>query len=231
MTATKQLVSSAQALLDEEALIREARSLTRGRRRRLGLFVISLVAAVCLIAFGVVRISSVASSSSHNDVSALAGVTCPGARVKLLDVTGLPGAAVSAGMLVRASVSSSKACEMSGYPHIGALLTSHSTSIASDARFGIFGGLTKANAPLPRLSITSHPRVVSFTIQFDGGDGHACPRINEVRMTLPGSREVMTARTTYQVNIGTTNDMGIYCGYLRVTPLVQGSSGSTSGLN
>jgi hypothetical protein len=231
MTATKQLVSSAQALLDEEVLIREARSLSRRRRRRRGLLIISLVAVACLIAFGVVRISSVATSSSHSDPSAQGGLTCPHARVKLLGVTGLPGAAVSAGMLVRASLSSSVACEMSGYPRIGALLTNHSTAIASDARFGIFGGLTKANAPLPQLSITSRPRVVSFTIQFDGGDGHACPRINEVRMTLPGSRGVMTTRTTYQVNIGTTHGMGIYCGYLRVTPLVKGSSGSTLGLN
>jgi len=146
--------------------------------------------------------------------------------VRLLGVTGIPGAAVDAGMLVRASVSSSVACTMSGYPIIGAELTNHSTAMASDVRFGYLpGGMTKANAQLPRLLITSRPSVVSFTIQWVSGNGHACPWINSIQITLPGSPDVLTARSVYEAGIGISQFIGIDCGYLQVRPLVNGSSG------
>jgi hypothetical protein len=210
-----------------ELLIKEAREKTRRRRLRwTSLF--TLLAAACLIAVGVVHYTSSPTRTSNGDknASATAAVTCPNARVKLLGVTGIPGAAVFAGLLVRASVSSSAACTMSGYPIVGAELDSHSTAMANDVRFGYLpGGMTKANAPLPRLSITSRPRVVSFTIQWFTGNGHTCPWVNAIEITLPGSREILTARTMYQGGIGVTRLWGIYCGDLQVRPLVNGSSG------
>jgi len=231
MTATKQLAPRTKDLLDEEALIKEARVLSRRRRRRRGLLVITLVAVACLIVVGVDRFSSATASSGRNDASAAsAAITCPSARVKLLGVTGLPGGSGHGGVLVRASVSSSAACTMSGYPTVGAGLSSESTAMATDVRSAYLAGGMTTNAPLPRLSITSRPRLVSFTMQMNAGGGipSTCPSINSIQITLPGSRETLTARTMYQANVGVTRGMGNYCGHLSVTPLVKGSSGSGS---
>jgi hypothetical protein len=148
--------------------------------------------------------------------------------VKLLGVTGLNGAAVDAGILVRASVMSPVACTMSGYPIVGAVLTSHSTAMASDVRNAYLGGGMTTNAPLPRLSITSNPRVVSFTIQFVTGNGPTCPRVNAIKVTLPGSREVLTTRPIFNAGGLALPMKFIYCGHLQVTPLVKGSSGKGS---
>jgi len=161
MATIKQLVPSASELLDEEALIREAHVLSRRRRRRRGLLVITLFAVACLVAVGVDRFSSLPAPSSNNDASSAATLTCPSARVKLLGVTALSGGLGHGGVLVRASVSSAVACTMSGYPTVGAGLSSHSTATATDVRNAYLGGLTtKASAPLPRLLITSRARCV-----------------------------------------------------------------------
>jgi hypothetical protein len=147
--------------------------------------------------------------------------------VKLLGVTAIPGGLGHAGLLVRASVSSSSACTMSGYPIVGEELTSHSTVMASDMRLGYLGGFANASAPIPQLSITSRSRVVSFTIQSAGCNGPR-PSTNAIQITLPGSRETLTARSFYESGVGVIRGFGIYCGHLFVTPLVKGSSGSGS---
>jgi hypothetical protein len=152
--------------------------------------------------------------------------------VELLGVTGMPGGLGHGGLLVRASVSSSATCTMSGYPVVGAQLTSHSTAMASDVRNAYLGGGMTTNAPLPRLSVTSRPHIVSFTVDMSGGGGgipSTCPQINSIQITLPGSRDVLTARSMYQANVGVSRGMGDYCGHLQVTPLVKGSSGIASG--
>jgi hypothetical protein len=231
MATINQLAPSTVDLLDEEALIKEARVLSRRRRRRRGLLVITLVTVACLIVAGVDRFSRATASSGHNDALAAAAVTCPSARVKLLGVTSIPGAAVTAGILVRASVSSSVSCAMSGYPTFEARLTNLSTAVAGDQRTGIFGGLpysSKANAASPRILVTSHSRVVSFTVAFISGNGPTCRRINSVEMMLPGSRLNVTARTMREGGLIGSQHLGIYCGYLSVTPLVKGSSGRAS---
>jgi len=227
MTAIKHLAPSTIDLLDEEALIKEARVLSRRRRRRRGLLVITLVAVACLIVFGVDRFSSPPASRSSNNALASAALTCPSAQMKLLGVTAISGGLGHAGLLVRASVSSSATCAMSGYPTIGAGLSSHSTAMAGDMRLGYLGGWA-TGAPIPQLSITSRPRIVSFTIQWADGNGPTCPSVNAIQVTLPGSREVRTARSMYEGGIGNTRFMGIYCSHLFVTPLVKGSSGSGS---
>ena len=208
-----------------ELLIKEAREKTRRRRLRwTSLF--ALLIAACLIAIGIVHYTSspTRTSSGRSGTSAKA-LTCPSARVKLLGLTGLPGAAVSAGVLVRASVSSLATCTMGGFPIVDAQLTSHSTAMAGDQRLGIFGGMSKPTSPLPRLSITSNPRVVSFTIEFVTGNGPTCPRINSINITLPGSRETLTTRPIFNAGGLALPMKFIYCGDLQVTPLVKGSSG------
>jgi len=230
MATIKQLVPSVNDLLDEEALIKEARLLSRRRRRRRGVLVITLAAAVSLIALAVDRFSSAKATPSGNDASTSAAtLTCPNARVKLLGVSALNGGLGHAGLLIRASVSSSVACTMSGYPTVGAGLSSHSTATATDVRNAYLGGVaTKASAPLPRLTIASSPRVVSFTIQWTDGNGPTCPSVNAIQVTLPGSKKVQTARSMYEGGIGNTRFMGIYCSHLSVTLLVKGSSGNGS---
>jgi hypothetical protein len=226
MTGIEQLAPKTNDLLDEEALIREARVLAWCRRRRRGLVVIALVAAACLIAVGVDRFSSGTASYGRNAGSTSSAVTCPSARVKLLGVTDISGAAVYGGALVRASVTSTVACSMSGYPVVGAQLTSHSTATARDVRDTYLGGGIRTTAPLPRLSITSLPQVVSFTIQFVVGNGPVCPQVNTINITLPGSREVLTARPIFKAGGLALPTRYIYCGALQVTPLVRGPSGT-----
>jgi hypothetical protein len=209
-----------------ELLIKEAREKTRRRRLRWTTLFTLLIAA-CLIAIGIVHYTSspTRTSGGHSNTSAKA-LTCPSARVKLLGVSAISGGLGHAGLIVQASVSSSSACTMSGYPIVGEELTSHSTVMASDVRLGYLGGWA-TSAPLPRLSITSRSRVVSFTIQSAGCNGPR-PSTSAIQITLPGSRETLTARSFYEAGIGVIRGFGIYCGHLFVTPLVKGSSGSGS---
>ena len=223
MTPTEQ---SEQVVMPDpaELLIKEAREKARRRRLRwTSLF--TLLAAACLIAVGIVHYTSSPrrTSSGRPDASAKA-LTCPSARVKLLRVLAIPGGLGHAGLLVRASVTSSSACTMSGYPIVGEELTSHSTVMASEMRLGYLGGWA-TGAPLPRLSITSRSRVVSFTIQSAGCNGPR-PSTNAIQITLPGSPETLTARSFYEGGVGVIRGFGIYCGHLFVTPLVKGSSGN-----
>ena len=211
-----------------ELLIKEAREKTRRRRLR-WTSLLTLLVAACLVAIGVVHYTSspTKTSSRHSNTSAKA-LTCPSARVKILGETGMNGAAVYAGLIVRASVTSSPACLMSGYPIVGAQLTSHATAMASDVRETYLGGGMTTAAPLSRFSITSRPRVVSFTIQMVTGNGHTCPWFNSIKVTLPGSRETLTARSMYHAGGLSLPMPFIYCGHLQVTPLVNGSSGRGS---
>jgi hypothetical protein len=226
MTAIKQLAPRTNDLFDEEALIKEARVLARHRRRR-GLVAITLLAVGCLSVVGVGRFSSSPTKTIGGRPITSAALACPSARVKLLGVTGLNGAAVSNGVLVRASVSSTTSCTISGYPIIDAQLTNHSTAMANDVRIAYLGGGMTTNAPIPRLSITSRPRVVSFTIQFVVGNGPTCPQINTIKITLPGLRKTLTARPIFEAGGLALPMRYIYCGSLQATPLVNGSSGKS----
>ncbi len=212
-------------LLNEEALIEEAREKTRQRRLR-WVSLTAIFAAVCLIVIGIVHYTSSPTKTSGGNTSAKA-LTCPNARVKLLGETGMNGAAVYSGILVRASVSSSVACTMSGYPIVGAELASHSTAMASNARETYLGGGMTTTTVLPRLSVTSNPRVVSFTVQFFTGNGPTCPQVNAIKITLPGSRETVTARPIFNAGGLALPTKFIYCGNLQVTPLVKGASGKS----
>jgi len=208
-----------------ELLIEEARKASRRRRTHLA-SMFSVLVAVCLIAIGIVHYTSspTRTSSGHPDSSSRV-LTCPSALVKLLGVSVIPGGLGHAGLLVRTSVTSSPRCTMSGYPIVEEELTSGTTAKASDMRLGYLGGFAEASAPLPRLSITSRSREVSFTIQMAGCNGPR-PSANAIRITLPGSRGALTARSMYEGGIGVIRGFGIYCGHLFVTPLVKGSSGN-----
>ena len=213
-------------LLDEEALIEEARERARGRRHRRVRIAVILVASACAAVFGIVHRSASPTRTSGDRPSASATVlTCPDARVKLLGVSALNGAAVYSGVLVRASVVSSPACTMSGYPIVGADLTSHATAVASMVRATYLGGGLSTAARLPRLSMTSRARVVSFTLEFVTGNGPTCPRVNSITITLPGTREVLTTRPIFNAGGLALPMKFIYCGDLQVTPLVDGASG------
>jgi len=208
-----------------ELLIKEARDETRRRRLRWA-SVLSVLVTACIIAVGVVyyTTSPIRTSSGRPD-STSSAPTCTGALVKLLGVTAIPGGLGHAGLLVRASVTSASACTMSGYPIVGEELTNRSTAEAGDRRLGYLGGFAKANAPLPRLSITSRSRAVSFTIQMPGCEGPR-PTTKAIRIALPDSTGALTARSMYEGGIGVIKGFGIYCGKPVVTPLVRGSTGS-----
>lgn len=187
-----------------------------------GLFriLVLLIAAACFTTIGIVHYTS----------SPTRALTCPTARVKLLGVTAISGGMGHGGVVVRASVTSSSACTMSGYPIVGVELTSHSTAMASHVRNAYLGGFENANAPLPQISITSRSHVVSFTVQWATGNGPICPQMKAFQITLPGSRGLLTARSVYEVPFGLIRGrgLGIYCGNLQVTPLIKGSSGNGS---
>lgn len=207
-----------------ELLIKEAREEARHRRLRWA-SVFGVLVAACLIAIGVIQYTSSPTrlSNGYPDSSSRV-LTCPNALVKLLGVSPIPGGLGHAGLLVRASVTSSPACTMSGYPVVGDELANHSLAIAGDMRLGYLGGFANERAPLPRISITSRSRDVSFTIQMAGCN--ARPWVNSIRIALPGARGALTARSMYEPGIGVVRGFGIYCGHLFVTPLVEGPSGN-----
>ena len=206
-----------------ELLIKEAREKARRRRvRRMALF--TIVVAACLVAIGVIRYAPSPKVNDGPSNSSAQSLTCPSARVKLLGVSEIPGGLGHAGLDVRASVSSFSTCLIGGYPIVREELTNHLTVTASRVQLGYLGGWT-ASAPPPRLSLTSRSRVVSFTIQSAGCDGPR-PTTQAIRITLPGTRETLTARSFYEGGIGLVRGFGIYCGHLFVTPLVKGPTGS-----
>ncbi len=150
---------------------------------------------------------------------------CARARVALLALTPMSGAAVYDGLVARAAVSSPTACTMSGYPTLRAELSDRAIVTAGRVRATYLGGgLVHAASP-PRLTITPHARELSFTVQFVTGNGPPCPRMDAVEFALPGSRVVLAARTIYRAGRYAEPAPLIYCGHLVVTPLVPGSSG------
>jgi hypothetical protein len=207
-----------------EPLMKEHRDTSRRRRRRWAL-TCSVIVAACLIAIGVVHYSSSPTQSKRGgpDSSANA-LACRDALVKLVRVSAIPGGLGHAGLLVRTSVTSSPPCTMSGYPVVREEIANGSTAMAGHMRLGYLGGFANESGPLPRLSISSRSRVVSFTIQMAGCN--ARPMVNTIQITLPGSRGALTATSMYEQGIGVTRGFGIYCGHLFVTPLVKGASGN-----
>jgi hypothetical protein len=229
MTVEQLKLPTPNDLLDEAALIKEARARARRKRVVRSWVATSIAALIGIIAIGTVQNTSPSKNAGvdRRDASATA-IECQDARAKLLEVEGLAGGLGNGGVLVRSSVSSARACVMLGYPIVHAKLTSHSSAAASDVRSAYIPGGMTTDAPLPRLSITSRPQVVSFTIQWAIGNGPTCPSVNAIQFTLPGSRAVLTSRSIFQPGFGETKFMGIYCGHLLVTPVVKGSSGSAS---
>lgn len=227
MATTEELSPRTKAHLDEEALIKEARVLAKRRRLRRGFFSVAIVAVVGIIFVGSHLFSPAAMSTATKNESASAAPSCLSARVKLIGVMAIPGGLGHAGLIVRASASSSLTCVLSGYPTATAELSNHLKAGASDVRNAYLGGVAaKLSAPLPRPLITSSSRVVSFTIQWADGNGPTCPSVTNIQVAFPGLNDVQTARSIFEPGVGKTRFMGIYCRQLIVTPLVNGSSGS-----
>jgi hypothetical protein len=208
-------ILSGKDRLDEESRVNADRVFSPPRRRR-GILVIAIIAALLLTVIVVVHRASPTSSAPM----------CPSARVRLLTVTSIPGGLGHAGVVVRTSVSSPERCTISGFPTVDAGLSGGSSAKAIDVRDAYLGGVARVSAPLPRLTITSRPRIASFTIQWADGNGPTCPTVVAIHYSLPGLKGVQTARSMYD-GLGNTRFMGIYCHYLSVTPLVKGSTGST----
>jgi hypothetical protein len=207
-----------------ELLIKEAREASRRRRLRWASF-FSVLAAVCLIAIGVGHNTSSPTRLRSAGQEPLSSATpCTSALVKLLGLSPIPGGSGHAGFLVRVAVTAPSACIMSGYPKVGEELSNGSNATAGEMRLGYLGGFAKADAPLPRLSITSRSREVSFTLQMPGCNGPR-PMDNAIRITLPGEPGALTSRSIYESGFGVIKGFGLYCGKPFVTPLVKGSTG------
>ena len=209
-------------LRDGVALIEEARP-RPGRRRRVGVGV-ALVVVASLAVSGLGSPPTVAPRVLLADRVATPPA-CARARVALVAVTPMSGAAVYDGLVARVAVSPPTACTMSGYPTLRGELSSRATVTAGRVRATYLGGGLVHAASLPRLAITPHSRELSFTVQFVTGNGPTCPRLDAVEFTLPGSRAVLVARTIYGAGRDAEPAPLIDCGHLVVTPLVPGSSG------
>ncbi len=208
-------------LADAVALTEESRR--RVRRRRTGAGAAFVVVA-SVVVIGNLGREPAAGTRSHRADSVRAPAACSRARVALLGVTPMSGAAVSDGLLVRAAVSSPTVCAVSGYPTLRAELSDHATARARDMRLGYLGGYS-GRGRLARLSITPRPRELSFTVQFVTGNGPTCPRLDAIEFALPGSRVLFVTRTIYRAGRYAEPAPLIDCGQLVVTPLVTGSSG------
>jgi hypothetical protein len=216
-----------RSLFDEEALIEEARRQSRRRRRRVGAIVVSAALVAGLVGIGAYRLVTTPAGTNGSGAPPSPIAACSRVQVTYLGADAFPGAAVSAGILVKASVSSVTSCFLRGYATMSALFRGGSSATASPIRLGIFGGAPskRSSAPLPSLDISNHPRIVSFTVAWVTGNGNRCPRIDALRFTVPGSHNAQVIRSFYNGGVGNTSYFGISCGQLSVTPLVAGSTG------
>ena len=218
---------SYRSLYDEEALIEEAHGRSRRRRRRVGAISVSAVLVVGLIGIGAYRLVSAPAGASGSGATPSPLAACSQVHVTYLGADAFPGAAVSAGVLVKASVSSVTSCFLRGYATMSALFRGGSSATASPVRSGIFGGAPskRTGAPLPSLDLSHHPTIVSFTVEWVTGNGNRCPRIDALRFTMPGSHHAQVVHSFFNGGADNTRFFGISCGHLSATPLVAGSTG------
>lgn len=216
-----------RSLFDEEALIEEARRQSRRRRRRVGAIAVSAALVAGLVGIGAYRLVIAPAGAGGSGAPPTPVAACSRVHVAYLGADAFPGAAVSAGILVKASVSSVTSCLLRGYATMSALFRGGSSATASPIRFGIFGGAPskRSSAPLPSLDISSHPKIVSFTVAWVTGNGSSCPRIDALRFMIPGSHSTIAIHSFYNGGVGNTSFFGISCGQLSVTPLVAGRTG------
>ncbi len=222
----------AESRTTEELLIKEARRRTRRRRGISALAIFAVAAGTLLVTsggrgHGSPSATSPASASSRGATPA--APPCQAPRIHLLSVISEAGGLGHAGVLVRLAVSSSSTCSISGYPTVQGILNGHSTAIASNVRDAYLpGGIHSRSAPLPKIAVTSHPRAVSFTLQWaDIGGGATCPLLDSIAVTLPGSRHAVTATSMREGGVGVVPNLGSDCGHLAATPLVKGGTGRT----
>ncbi len=180
-----------------------------------------VVAGLCVV--GVVVVTSVARRSGAGSRGA-SPLACPFARATPAVLVTIPAGLGHGGFVLRTAVSSPTPCTMSGYPALAVDLSNHVTVRARDMRLGYLGGYS-GRGRLARLAITPRARIVSFTIQEAACDGPR-PTQTVVRITLPGSPVTLVARSFDEAPFGTIRGFGMFCGDLRVTPLVAGASGS-----
>jgi hypothetical protein len=153
---------------------------------------------------------------------------CTRVAVHLEGVDAYPGAAVSAGVLVKESVSSSHRCSYGGYPSLAALLDNGSKVRAAHRRSGVFGGAPRSRRRplLPMVTLGTRPTVVSFTLEWvTGNGGGSCTQIRRFHIQLPGARSVQVVSSLNNGGSSLTTYIGIYCSHVSVTPIVQGSTG------
>lgn len=219
--------STYRSLYDEEALIEEARRQSRRRRRRVGAVSFSAIVVVGLVGIGAYRLVAAPAGASGSGATPSPVAACSQVHVTYLGADAFPGAAVSAGVLVKTSVSSATSCFLRGFATMSALFRGGSSATASPLRVGIFGGAPskRSGSPLPSLDISRRPKIVSFTVEWVTGNGNRCPRIDALTFTMPGSHHAQVVHSFFNGGVGNTTFFGISCGQLSVTPLVAGSTG------
>ena len=215
--------------LNQEALIREAKRARHLRRRNRASFALAIFMIAVLTFLGVRQLlaSTTAVASSHSGQAST--VKCSHVRVRFLSADAIPGASVSAGILVKTTVSATTACRLEGYPSVHLTLGNGSGISAVGTRSGIFGGLAPSrtvNAPLHNFEVNGHPKAMSFTIAWiSGNGGGGCPRIAGVRFTMPDSLQSLAFHSIYEIGTGPISFLGIDCGHVSVTPAVTGTTG------
>jgi hypothetical protein len=203
----------------EEALIREARR--HARRQMLKR------ASIIAVAFAVATVGWLGfnhftrNPPVRDPGAALAAVNLPkclNAHASMQGSINGQGAAVTYGYIVQVLVSSSHSCTLTGFPIVTAtVIGRHGIVSATDRISGVIGGLPAGSklAAAPRIAVRPAEHVISFALEFVSGNGGQCPAIGTVRATIPGTGTPLPVPLPHLD----------YCGYLDVTPLVNGPTG------
>ena len=146
----------------------------------------------------------------------------PRCRDTQLVVTGVeaPGAAVTAGWVVRYKNVTSSACTLTGYPNVvGVNFVTGKSFAAAHRRNGSVGGWQRSYSgepkPLPTVVLPARQGVASSMVEYLGASpAPSCPIVTSLWVNVPGGTRPFVLKVSTAV-----------CGQFDANPIVPGTTG------
>lgn len=146
----------------------------------------------------------------------------PRCRDTQLAITGVeaPGAAVTAGWVVRYKNVTATACTLTGYPNIvGVNFVTGKSFAAAHRRNGYIGGWQRSYSgepkPLPTVVLRAQSGVASSMVEYLGASpAPSCPIVTSLWVNVPGGTRPFVLKVSTLV-----------CGQFNANPIVPGTAG------
>jgi hypothetical protein len=146
----------------------------------------------------------------------------PRCRDTQLAITGVeaPGAAVTAGWIVRYMNVAASACTLTGYPNIVAVnFVTGKSFAAAHQRNGSIGGWRRSYSgqpkALPTVVLRARKGVASSMVEYLGASpAPSCPIVTSLWVNVPGGTRPFVLKVSTLV-----------CGYFSANPIVPGTAG------